>query len=387
MLFDLPDRDELYRALLARDDRYDGRAFVGVTSTGVFCRLSCPARKPKPENCRFFDTAAACVAAGFRPCLRCHPVTAMIADDPVVTKLLTWLEERPGRRWSEADIENAGLDPSTVRRSFKRRFGITFLEMARQRRMQRAVEKLDGCGRVIDAQLDAGFSSPSAFREAFARLLGQSPGTLPKDAPLRAAWISTQLGPMIAIADARRLHLLEFVERRALAREVQNLRAATPGGIAIGRYAPIDRTEEELGRYFAGVDARFSVPLAPSRSPFATSVRAALRAIPPGETRSYGEIAAAIGRPEAVRAVARANGENQIAIIVPCHRVIGADGSLTGYGGGLWRKHRLIDIERTFRARSAMQPQETADEPGPAPEPPPPPAGAKDMDTQRGNRQ
>lgn len=370
MLFTLPDHDELYRALLARDARYDGRAFVGVTSTGIFCRLSCPARKPKRENCRFFDTAASSLEAGFRPCLRCHPVTAMIAEDPVVAKLLGWLEERPDKRWSQADIVAAGLDPSTVRRSFKRRFGTTFLDMARQRRLQRAVETLDGRGRVIDAQVEAGFSSPSAFRQAFARLLGQSPGTLPKDALLRAAWISTPLGAMIAVADARHLHLLEFVDRRALPRELQSLRAAAPGGIAIGRFAPTDRIEEELGRFFAGTDARFTVPLAPLKSPFATRVRAALCAIPPGETRSYGQIAAEIGRPTAVRAVARANGENQIAIVVPCHRVIGADGSLTGYGGGLWRKHRLIDIERGFRAGARLDAQ-IGPRPAPADDPEP----------------
>lgn len=348
MLFQLPDHDVLYGALVSRDAAYDGRAYVGVTSTGVFCRLTCPARKPKSENCRFFETVAGCVEAGFRPCKRCHPLAPAAEADPAIGTFLAALEERPGRRWTEGDVKALGFDPSTVRRSFRRHFGITVLEMARLRRIRDGFETLSCGGRVIEAQLDAGFESPSGFRAAFARLLGQAPGSFTGRELLKADWIETPLGPMIAVSDANALHLLEFIDRKALPAELKKLRKLARGDLGLGRYGPTDQIEAELKAFFAVESAKFDVPIAQHGSAFTCSVWDALRRIPPGETRSYSDIAAAIGRPTATRAVARANGANPIALVIPCHRVIGADGSLTGYGGGLWRKQRLIELERRF---------------------------------------
>ena len=353
MLFQLPDQTVLYEALVARDPAYDGRAYVGVTSTGVFCRLTCPARKPKLANCVFFETVAACVEAGFRPCRRCHPLAPAATADATIGTLLAALEKEPGRRWTESDVAAFGFDPSTVRRSFKRHFGITFLEMARHRRIRDGFATLSGGGRVIDAQLDAGFESPSGFRAAFARLLGQAPGAFTGDEPLKADWIDTPLGVMIAVSDAHALHLLEFMDRKALPTELAMLRKMVRGHLGLGRFAPTDRIEQELEAFFSGRSATFTTPIAQHGSAFTLSVWEALRRIPPGETRSYSEIAAEIGRPSATRAVARANGANPLAIVVPCHRVIGSDGSLTGYGGGLWRKQRLIELERGYLERPA----------------------------------
>ncbi|MGJ3232980.1 MAG: bifunctional transcriptional activator/DNA repair enzyme AdaA [Oceanicaulis sp.] len=343
MLFDLPSETELYDALLARDPAFDGRALVAVRTTGVFCRFTCPARKPKRENCRFYDSAAACLEAGFRPCKRCRPLSTGV--EPMVRMLVEALDADPGRRWGEADVARLGFDPSTVRRAFKRQFGLTFLEMARLARIREGFAAVSQGAPVIDAQLAAGFESGSGFRAAFARLLGVAPGSLREDALLRAAPIETPLGPMAAVADAHALHLLEFFDRKALPAELKRL-AAQPGGLGCGRTALHDHLEAELRCYFAGEPVRFQTPLAVHGRPFARAVWAALREIPPGETRSYSQIAAAIGRPSAVRAAARANGENQIAILIPCHRVIGADGDLTGYGGGLHRKRALIELER-----------------------------------------
>lgn len=360
MLFQLPDHDTLYQALLDRDPGFDGRAYVGVASTGVFCRLTCPARKPKFENCRFFDTVAACLEAGFRPCRRCRPLAPAAEADGAIQALLAAMERDPARRWTEGDVVAMGLDPSTVRRSFKRHFGMTFLEMARLSRLRAGFEALSAGGRVIDAQFDAGFESPSAFRAAFARLLGQKPSAFTGKELLKADWIETPIGAMVAVSDKATLHLLEFVDRKALPRELARLRAAARGELGIGRHPPTDQAERELGAYFRGEGAAFSVPLTLYGTPFARRVWRALREIPAGETRSYADIARAIGEPTAIRAVARANGANQIALIIPCHRVIGADGSLTGYGGGLWRKQRLIELEGRFAAvasrRKAAEP-------------------------------
>ncbi|MGB7261522.1 MAG: trifunctional transcriptional activator/DNA repair protein Ada/methylated-DNA--[protein]-cysteine S-methyltransferase [Albidovulum sp.] len=353
MLFTLPDSDQLYAALVARDATYDGRAFVGVTSTGIFCRLTCPARNPKRENCRFFDSAAACVEAGFRPCLRCRPLGQI---DPAHQALLTEVSENPTRRWSEADLVARGFDPSTLRRVFRRQFGMTFLELARQARLRAGFGTLAGGGRVIDAQLEAGFDSPSGFRTAFARLLGRAPGAFTGKEMLKADWIDTPLGGMIAVADKSALHLLEFTDRRALPAELRRLSGLVRGDLGLGRGAISEAVADLLARYFDGQVVDFDIPMALHGSDFARAVWDALCKIPAGVTQSYSDIARTIGRPEAVRAVARANGANQIAVLVPCHRVIGADGALTGYGGGLWRKERLIALERRIAVeRSALQ--------------------------------
>lgn len=352
MLFDLPDHDTLYAALLARDARYDGQAFVCVSSTGVFCRLTCPARKPKRENCSFHPTIGACIEAGFRPCKRCHPLQAAALADPAIAALLAALDERPDLRWSESHVEQLGFDLSTVRRSFKRHFGMTFLEMARQRRLREGFETLAEGGKVIAAQHEASFSSASAFRAAFARLLGCAPADLRADRLLRATWIATPLGDMIAVSSRTHLHLLEFVDRKGLPAELKRLQAGSKEGIGIGALPPSEQAASELADYFAARSGRFATPLALTASEFTRQVWDALREIPVGETRSYSDIARQIGRPSATRAVARANGANQIALMIPCHRVIGADGALTGYGGGLWRKQRLIEIERQLRSNS-----------------------------------
>lgn len=346
MLFKLPDDDTLYAALVNQDPSYEGRAFVGVTSTGIFCRLTCPARNPLRKNCRFFESAADCLEAGFRPCKRCHPLGQ--STDPVIAKPLAALESDPLRRWGEPDVHAMGLDPSTVRRAFKRQFGITFLEMARLRRLKHGFRDLAEGKKVIDAQLTAGFDSPAAFRKAFAQILGVAPGSLKSDAMLKADWIETPLGPMIMVADHHRLHLLEFADRKALPTELKKILKNTNGQLGIGRTHISDQTEAQLNEYFAGKRRDFDIPLMLHGTDFTNTVWRALQTIPAGKTQSYLQLATRIGKPTATRAVARANGANQIALIVPCHRVIGADGSLTGYGGGLWRKQKLIELEKAY---------------------------------------
>ena len=359
-----PSRETLYAALVARDPAYDGHAFVGVTTTGVFCRLTCPARKPRFENTRFFPSVSTCLKAGFRPCLRCRPLEGMRVREPLVAALLQQLERAPDRSWSEQDLIAMRLEPSTVRRAFKRHLGMTFLDLARLRCLGRGVDRLAAGASVIDAQLEAGYDSAGGFRGAVARLIGDCPAELRGRELLKADWIETPIGAMLAVADPHALHLLEFFDRRALPAELIRVRASTRSSISFGRLAPIARVEAELRAYFDGRSTTFLTPLVHHGSAFARRVWQELATIPPGATRSYADIAAALNQPSAVRAVARANGGNQVAIVVPCHRVVGSDGALTGYGGGLWRKRWLIEHERKATRPGFMQVESRGHEPG-----------------------
>ncbi|MDB4200515.1 trifunctional transcriptional activator/DNA repair protein Ada/methylated-DNA--[protein]-cysteine S-methyltransferase [Planktomarina temperata] len=358
MMFSLPDPNVLYEALVARSDAYEGRAYVGVTSTGIFCRLNCPAPNPKPENCTFFENPGDCIAAGFRPCKRCHPLAPVARLDPLVDQMLKAFDADPMRRWSETCVGAMGFDPSTVRRAFKRHFGMTFLEMARHRRLRHSAEVLAKGDKVVEAQLSAGFESPSAFRAAFAKLMGRAPAEFAENALLRASWIDTPIGAMVTICDATQVHLLEFPERKGLAREVQQLFQYSKGQLGFGRFALTDQVQAQLAEFFEGRRPKFDLSLALHGTDFSKTVWRALQDIPAGQTRSYAQLAQSIARPTAMRAVARANGANQIAIVLPCHRVIGADGTLTGYAGGLWRKQKLIELERAYaEAPSSLNPR------------------------------
>jgi AraC family transcriptional regulator of adaptative response/methylated-DNA-[protein]-cysteine methyltransferase len=202
---------------------------------------------------------------------------------------------------------------------------------------------------VIEAQVDAGYESPSGFRAAFARLIGEAPVKAQGRELLFADWIDTPLGSMVAVADQTLLHLLEFHDRKALPAEMERLKRTARSAVVPGRTAPIEQIATELNAYFAGQSGEFRTPLALDGTAFERRVWARLMRIPIGETRSYSDIAREIATIEAVRAVARANGANRIAIVVPCHRCIGADGSLTGYGGGLERKQWLLRHEGKMR--------------------------------------
>jgi AraC family transcriptional regulator of adaptative response/methylated-DNA-[protein]-cysteine methyltransferase len=203
---------------------------------------------------------------------------------------------------------------------------------------------------VINAQLDAGYDSSSGFRDAFAKIMGAAPTKGAKHHHLlKAAWLDSPLGPMLAIADEQALYLLEFVGRRGLEREIERLRTRTKSVIIPGETAPIMSIKEELTAYFEGNLYTFKTPLFLLGSPFQKSVWEELLRIPYGQTRSYLEQATAMGKASSCRAVANANGANQIAIAIPCHRIITSSGELGGYGSGVPRKKWLLDHEKKWK--------------------------------------
>lgn len=340
------NKKEYYQALLDKSTEYDGVFFVGVTTTGIFCQPSCSARKPKFENCEFFETAQQALLAAFRPCKRCRPLSHPKQVSKLIETLVNAVEKNPEKRWKDQHVRELSIDVSTARRQFKKRFGMTFIEYARARRMGLAMKQIRSGDAVIDAQLSAGYESSSGFRDAFSRIMGTPPSKLKPECILKAAWLDTPLGPMIAIANEEALYLLEFVDRRGLEKEIERLRQKTKSAIIPGHTQAIDSIEQELQQYFAGKLQEFKTPLCLSGSPFQQSVWEELKRIPYGTTISYSDLAIVIDRPTAFRAVAQANGANQFAIIIPCHRVINMNGELGGYGGGISRKKWLIQHEK-----------------------------------------
>ncbi len=343
----LPAPKVMWNAFVKRDRAYEGIFFLGVRTTGIFCRPGCPARTPLRENVEFFHDPSAAMHAGYRACRRCKPMNSAGGVPSHVEKLRKLVEADPSVRYSEQNLIDMGIEPTTARRQFKRYFGMTFHAYQRARRMGSALATVRKGANMLDTQLDHGFESSSGFREAFAKLFGTAPSKSSGVNCLTSRWIESPLGPMLAVADDRGLHIFDWVDRRGLERAIGALRKKEKAVIVPGEHPVLDQIEREIGEYFAGKRRTFDVKLAHRGTDFQRGVWTQLRKISAGDTKSYAELAGRIGQPTAVRAVARANGDNFRAIVIPCHRVIGSDGSLTGYGGGLARKQWLLDFERS----------------------------------------
>lgn len=340
----LPSRRTLLGAVARRDAAWDGLFIVAVRTTGIACRPTCPSRHARPENLEFFATLDAARRAGFRDCLRCKPEQAP-ADPEWWDRLVRLVDDAGSRRVSDRTIAASGFDPVRVRRHCRREFGMTFHEWVRARRLgaaQHRLRKGDPLDRVI---IDSAWQSHSGFRDAFSRLVGAPPGRARGGEPVIAATCTTPLGTMVAAAVDEGVLLLEFGDIARLTQQAPTLRRWFHGPVVAGEHEHLTRLFGELEDYFAGKLKRFTVPLVLRGTPFELSVWNALREIPFGATCSYADIARAVDNPKAVRAVGSANGRNRLAIIVPCHRVVNTGGKLGGYGGGLWRKVRLLEVE------------------------------------------
>jgi AraC family transcriptional regulator of adaptative response/methylated-DNA-[protein]-cysteine methyltransferase len=264
---------------------------------------------------------------------------------PWLRELLRKVEEEPAHRWRDRDVRAMGLHPDRVRRWFRKYHGMTFQTFCRARRMGLALGRIREGSTVLNAAMDHGYDSLSGFNEAFRRILGTPPRGVRGRTIVTVGRIATPLGPMIAGATAEGLCLLEFADRRMLPAQLGRLERYLACAFVPGSSPVILQTATELEQYFAGRRRAFTVPTVTPGTAFQTEVWSRLREVPFGRTVTYAQLAGLIGRPEATRAVARANGDNRIAVIIPCHRVVGSDGKLTGYGGGLWRKQRLLDLE------------------------------------------
>jgi AraC family transcriptional regulator, regulatory protein of adaptative response / methylated-DNA-[protein]-cysteine methyltransferase len=347
----LPTIQQMQRAYRRSDTSYDGIFYLGVRTTGIFCKPSCGARKPRPQNVAYFSTPREALFAGFRPCKRCRPMAASGSPPAWVRELLDHVERQA--RITDVRLRELRIDPARARRYFRAHYGMTFQAYCRGRRLGNALQQIRRGRPLDDVTLGHGYESHSGFRSAFAKRFGAPPGRMREGEAVVVTWIESPLGPLVAAAAGEAVVLLEFTERRMLDTQFRTIRKHFRLPIIPGENEVLRKLRRELAEYFARKRRSFTVPVRIPGSAFQQRVWQALRRIPYGRSISYQELAAQVGSPRAMRAVGRTNGLNRVAIVVPCHRVVAKDGALSGYGGGIWRKQALLELERGERLYDA----------------------------------
>ena len=336
----LPTQKEMYEAYM-HPKKNDPEAFyVGVISSGVFNTASCLSKKPLKENMVFFSSTKEALDYGYRPCQLCHP---MLNGEPApdkIEELLSEIDHNPMTKIKDADLLKMDMDPDKVRRWFQKHHQITFQDYLRYQRINHLfgnilhdlhpkVHRSYHLGEIVHGVSEEERSDSSAVEKK----------------AISICRIDTPIGPMLAGAVEEGICLLEFTDRRMLESQLETIEKRFNAVLTPGESHHFEHLQIELNEYFDGKRKDFSVPIVYPGRPFQVEVWESLLDIPFGQTRSYKEQSIVLNNPKAIRAVAHANGENRIAILIPCHRIIGSNGELIGYGGGLWRKQFLLELE------------------------------------------
>lgn len=340
-----------WRAVLARDPNQDGRFVYGVSSTLVYCRPSCPSRRPAPDRVTFFPTPDAAEAAGYRPCLRCEPRSQLPALQRRIQLAREYLEEHGDET---VTLDQLGrvvkMSPYHLQRTFKRAMGVTPKAYASARRLERMKRQLKEGKTVSRATYEAGFSSGSRAYEHARAGMGMTPGTYRNGGSgvrVRYTIVDTETGQLLVAATDRGLCAV------MLGDDADQLRSALsqeyPAAVLEGEDQELRGYAEQVVQQLAGSPGNIQLPLDVAGSAFQWQVWEALRRIPVGETRSYQAIARELGRPKAARAVARACASNRLALVIPCHRAVRKNGELGGYRWGRERKRRILEQETVQR--------------------------------------
>ena len=336
----------MYKALVDKDVSYEGTFIAAVKTTGIFCRPTCAARKPKKENVEFYSTTKEAILKGYRPCKVCNPLEKLGETPNYIKNILKELNDNPSLKFKDWDLTQQGVEPSKIRRWFLKNHGITFQAYQRMYRINSAFKKIQNGEPVTSVAFDTGYESLSGFTDSFKSIFGVSPSNSKDKQIINITRLETPLGTMFACAAEQGICLLEFTDRKMLETELKSLAKQLNANIIQGANKHFDLLRRQLDEYFEGKRKEFTIQLFTPGTEFQQSVWKVLQTIPYGSTYSYKQQAIALKKPDAFRAVANANGMNRISIIIPCHRVIGEDGNLIGYGGGLWRKKWLLDLEK-----------------------------------------
>ena len=340
--------DIMYQASFNKNPDFEGVFWMGVKTTGIFCRPTCTARKPKSENVEFFQNTKDAILKGYRPCKVCKPLENPNETPEYIQKILEELRENPALKFKDFDLVQRGVEPATVRRWFQKNHGMTFQAFQRMFRLNTAFKKIQQGDNIMETAYDSGFESLSGFNESFKTIFGVSPKNSKTQKIIDLKRIETPIGTMYAAATAEGICMLEFTDRKMLETEFKDLAKSLNAIIIQGENPHFKTLEKELAEYFLAKRTEFTVPLSPVGTDFQKSVWKVLMKIPYGETWNYKKQSEVLGDAKKVRAVANANGMNKISILIPCHRVIGSNGTLTGYGGGIWRKQKLLELEKAI---------------------------------------
>ncbi|MCB1164658.1 MAG: methylated-DNA--[protein]-cysteine S-methyltransferase [Leptospiraceae bacterium] len=340
--------------MLEQDPSFEGLFVVAVRTTGIFCRPTCRARKAKRENVEFYPDSDTAAAAGFRPCKICRPTELPVEDVPEFFRVLSErLGAEPLERLTDQKIRSLGFVPATVRRWFKRRYNMTFQAWQRMLRMNAAFQRLQQGENVTVAALASGYESLSGFGASFRNAFGFAPSQKEPLRMITARRLESPIGPLLACAVDEGICYLQFMDQRLLESELKDMCRRLKAVMLYGEHPHLAALADQLAQYFDGDRRNFDLPIAVPGTDFQRRAWRALQEIPYGTTASYADQARALGSPGAVRATGTANRLNRVTIVVPCHRVIGSNGGLSGYGGGVWRKQWLLQFEKRTLARGA----------------------------------
>ena len=334
-----------WQAVLQRDSNLDGAFVFGVLSTGVYCRPSCPARRPLRKNVRFFDSPRQAEGAGLRACLRCKPTDTLASKSALVQRLCRYMEANTDSKITLNTLSRlAGMSRFHLQRVFTAELGISpakYLQACRFSRFKNALRKHS----VTTAWAEAGYSSSSRIYESARARLGMAPSRYHRGAveeELRFTKFSTPLGKMLLVAGAAGVCSVQFMDGNHVE---DALRSEYPGAVFNRDDEGLAEWAEQVRALVAGENSSHSIPLDIRGTAFQQKVWQVLQKIPSGQTRTYSQVAQAVGQRSAVRAVANACASNALAVVVPCHRVIHKDGSSSGYRWGSQRKQRLLATE------------------------------------------
>lgn len=347
------ENELFWQAVRTNDARFDGAFYLGVRTTGIYCKPSCTARLPKRENVAFYETADAAESSGLRACLRCRP-RQIGQVDPQVEKMLKACEVIEGDDMVALDAiaERLGLSPFHMQRSFKAIIGVTPKKFSEAKRMEKFKNELRGGSDVVTAMYDAGFGSSSRLYEKASENLGMTPAVYKKGGrgmKINYTVTACELGEMLVARTPRGVCAVTFGDS---SKDLEaGLRSEFPEAEIVADDRELKDAVELILKYLAGKQRRLVLPLDLQATAFQMQVWDFLRKIPYGETRSYTEVAEAVGDKRKVRAVARACASNRVAVVIPCHRVIASNGSLSGYRWGIERKKRLIAGETSTRIK------------------------------------
>lgn len=350
--------DKKYSILGTKNRDYDGVFFTAVKTTGIFCRPSCRARIPKKENVVFYSSVHESLENGYRPCKICRPVENIGEIPLFVKEIIEELQQNPQYKVTDEDLKTRGIEPHTIRRWFKANYQMTFHSFQRLLRMNYAFNDIKKGKSITHSAFDNGYESLSGFNESYRTIFGVSASKSIDKSVVNVERFSSPIGSLIACASDRGICFLGFVGQENSEKHFKNIQQDLNAIILPGKNRHLSQLKKELEAYFEGKRKEFSVPLHFIGTAFRKEVWEGLQSIPYGKTVTYKEQAVAMNNPKAIRAIAAANGANKISIVVPCHRVIGSNGKLTGYAGGLPKKKWLLAFEQqnsTFHIQQKLE--------------------------------